>query len=101
MRLIELDGRCDGPMDHGPVKDFLKVRNIHRVFQALTLVADPLLCSCSLCEPLPIGRRQSRQGGFYGHHGERGIWLVVFGSPGLKREITILSRSFLFLPRTF
>ena len=26
-RLIELDGGRDGPMDHGPVKDFLKVRN--------------------------------------------------------------------------
>ena len=26
-RLIELDGSRDGPMDHGPVDNFLKVRN--------------------------------------------------------------------------
>ena len=26
-RLIELDGSLDGPVDHGPVDDFLKVRN--------------------------------------------------------------------------
>ena len=30
-RLIELDGSRDGPMDHGPVEDFLKVRNRRRI----------------------------------------------------------------------
>jgi len=35
-RLIELDGSRDGPMDHGPVDNFLKVRNNHRAFEILT-----------------------------------------------------------------
>jgi len=35
-RLIELDGNRDGPMDHGPVDDFLKVRNSRRVLEILT-----------------------------------------------------------------
>jgi len=48
-RLIELDGRRDEPMDHGPVEDFLKVRNIRYVFQTLKLVADCLLRSRSAC----------------------------------------------------
>ena len=31
-RLIELDGSREGPMDHGPINDFLQVRNSRRVF---------------------------------------------------------------------
>ena len=35
-RLIELDGTRDGPVDHGPVDDFLKVRNNRRAFEIST-----------------------------------------------------------------
>jgi hypothetical protein len=44
-RLIELDGSRDGPMDHGPVKNFLQVRNSRWVFETF---ADCLFCLC-LC----------------------------------------------------
>ena len=35
-RLIELDGSRDGPMDHGVVDNFLKVRNRRRVSKTFT-----------------------------------------------------------------
>lgn len=39
-RLIELDGSLEGPMDHGPVKEFefLKVRDDDRAFEGLLTV---------------------------------------------------------------
>ena len=43
IRLIELDGTLDGPMDHGPVIDFLKVRNNHFSRKSIGLLI--FLCS--------------------------------------------------------
>lgn len=42
-RLIELDGSRDGPMDHGPVDDFLKVRNRCEV-STFSLIITLFLC---------------------------------------------------------
>lgn len=68
-RLIELDGTRDGPMDHGPVKNFLKVRNSRRVLEISTY----RLTVCFVVphvrlryRPLLTGCRQGREGGFHG-----------------------------------
>jgi hypothetical protein len=42
-RLIELDGARDGPMDHGPVGDFLKVRNRRGILEVVLADRFPLL----------------------------------------------------------
>ena len=53
-RLIELDGARDGPMDHGPANDFLKVRRIFGILTCWLTICSVLVTRMRLrCLPLP------------------------------------------------
>lgn len=84
-RLIELDGSRDGPMDHGPVVNFLQVRE-RCISQGVDVQADRLFCSCLVHTfvmlPQPIGCRESCEGGLHGCFTELGVYFDVFGAAG-------------------
>ena len=99
-RLIELDGNRDGPVDHGPVDNFLKVRwpGVFVMSTCWLTVSSVLACVLTVVRPQLIGGCKSCEGGLHWSFEELGIHLDVLGSRGLSRKAIDLSCSLLFLP---